>query len=120
MPQTAERYNGLCKPCYKRLNPSKKSYPIENYDLEWELSPENAHPIAKENLEEEFFWDICNDYSPLGNDTGADVLHHYRKWRKSNPSTNSNVFLKQILSQVGNRKQKLGFVGRHETTKRAS
>lgn len=29
------------------------------------------------------FTDEVNEYGPLGNDTGADVLGHYRQWRKS-------------------------------------
>jgi uncharacterized protein YfeS len=29
------------------------------------------------------FTDEVNEYGPLGNDTGADVLGHYRQWRES-------------------------------------
>lgn len=29
-----------------------------------------------------FFRDIANDYSPIGSDTGADVLDLYKKWRR--------------------------------------
>lgn len=29
------------------------------------------------------FTDNCNEYGPLGNDTGSDVLGHYREWRES-------------------------------------
>lgn len=29
------------------------------------------------------FTDEANEYGPLGNDTGADVMGHYRQWRES-------------------------------------
>src|SRR4051812_8553558 len=31
---------------------------------------------------DQLFTDQCDEYGPLGNDTGADVLAHYRKWRQ--------------------------------------
>ena len=49
-------------------------------DDEWELSPEEAHPNARRLLKADFFWDITDEDSPFGNDTGADTLEFYRAW----------------------------------------
>src|SRR6186713_3291869 len=43
---------------------------METSDDDWELSPEVAHPNARRLMKAEYFWDICDDDSPFGNDTG--------------------------------------------------
>ncbi len=39
----------------------------------WTPEKENASKRALELMPDEFFWDICNDCSPIGNDDGADA-----------------------------------------------
>jgi uncharacterized protein YfeS len=41
------------------------------------------------------FTDEVNEYGPLGNDTGADVLGHYRQWRES--GNRPGQFLSHLL-----------------------
>lgn len=39
----------------------------------WTPEKETANKRAQELMPDEFFWDICNDCSPIGNDDGADA-----------------------------------------------
>jgi uncharacterized protein YfeS len=66
-------------------------------DDDWELSPEVAHLNARRLLKEPFFWDICDDDSPFGNDTGADTLEFYRAWIEE--SDDDEDFLHQLFDQ---------------------
>ena len=43
----------------------------------WVLEMNAAHPMAKELLPEDWFWDVSNDYWPIGNDDGWDVADRY-------------------------------------------
>lgn len=70
---------------------------MELPDDDWELSPEVAHPNAKRLLKDEFFWDICDEDSPFGNDTGADTLEFYRAWIEE--SDDDEDFLHQISDE---------------------
>ncbi len=66
---------------------------------DWELSRERGHPTARKLLKDPFFWDIADDGAPLGNDTGADTLAHYREWRKKNPGKAVELPLLGILKE---------------------
>jgi uncharacterized protein YfeS len=66
-------------------------------DEEWELTPENAHPVARALMIEPFFWDCVDDDAPFGNDTGADVLVFFREWRQGNAAVSPLVFLGELL-----------------------
>lgn len=57
------------------------------------------HPNARENLQHDIFWDCSNDYGPVGNDTGADVLGLYRHWRASNDPTHRDAFFNDLVAQ---------------------
>jgi uncharacterized protein YfeS len=70
---------------------------VESLDDEWELSPEVAHPNAKRLLKDEFYWDICDEDSPFGNDTGADTLEFYRAWIED--SDDDEDFLHQLFDE---------------------
>jgi len=50
---------------------------------------------------EEFLWSMADDNSPMGNDTGADVVHFYQQWRSLEPYSNSTVFLLDLMEQWG-------------------
>ena len=53
---------------------------METLDDEWQLSREGAHPNARRLLGPDFYWDVTNEDSPFGNDTGYDTLEFYRAW----------------------------------------
>lgn len=53
---------------------------MESLDDDWALSPETAHPNARRLLKDDFYWDVTDENSPFGNDTGADTLEFYRAW----------------------------------------
>ena len=65
---------------------------METLDDEWELSPENAHPNAKRLLKADFYWDVVDEDSPFGNDTGADTLEFYRAWIRENDDDEEFLF----------------------------
>jgi len=58
---------------------------------------ETAHPKALELLKEDFYWDICNDNSPFGNDDGADALSNYKNWHDENPNASAIEFLEDFF-----------------------
>lgn len=69
-------------------------------DLEdWELSPETAHPNAARLLAEPFYWDVCDENSPFGNDTGADVLEAYRAALGEDAQLDGSDLLGAILEE---------------------
>lgn len=78
---------------------SKESNSIntENY----ELSPETAHPKAKELLTEDFYWSSIDEDSPFGNDDGSDAFYGFRHWRNSNKTESPIVFLRELISEWG-------------------
>lgn len=68
-------------------------------DDDWELSPEAAHPNARRLMKAEYLWDICDDDSPFGNDTGADTLEFFREHLES--GDDDEQFLDDILEEWG-------------------
>lgn len=66
-------------------------------NLEVDLVKENAHPVARNLLVEDFFWDITEETSPFGNDTGSDASYNYIDWRKSNRNSDVVSFLRREI-----------------------
>ena len=64
-----------------------------------ELSREDAHPKALEALTEAFFWDANDLGSPLGGDTGRDVLEALRDAVESTPRVRPVTVLDEILAR---------------------
>lgn len=56
------------------------------------------HPKARAILDDPFYWDPADDFSPHGNDTGADLLEGYGTWWKRNPDDDPVRFL-AVLGQ---------------------
>jgi uncharacterized protein YfeS len=52
--------------------------PWELLDLDWD----EFHPNARVILDDPFYWSTSDDYSPNGNDTGADLLNDFEKWNR--------------------------------------
>ena len=67
---------------------------------EWELDPQSAHPIAREHLSEEFFWDVGDDYSPCGNDDGWDVMDRYLREHTSHQPIDVTKFISGYLESM--------------------
>ena len=63
--------------------------PWERLGIDWR----DFHPDARLILDDPFFWECANDFSPHGNDTGADLLSDYRAWLKRHPHDDPMQFL---------------------------
>jgi uncharacterized protein YfeS len=85
---------------------------IDEIDAEWEaerLRPmtmdrltvewSQFHPNARALLNDPFFWNPVDDDAPHGNDTGADLLAAFRRWRTRNRATNPLNFLDSLLKR---------------------
>lgn len=70
---------------------------MDNY----ELSPEAAHPKAKELLTEEFYWSPIEEAAPFGNDDGSDAFYGLREWRINNKTESPIEYLKELISDWG-------------------
>lgn len=66
----------------------------EKLGLDWD----NFHPNAKNVVPAPSLWSCTDEFSPNGNDTGADTLSFFLKWNKSNSDTTALAFLKKLLS----------------------
>jgi uncharacterized protein YfeS len=69
----------------------------EKLAIDWE----DFHPKAREILDDPFFWGSCDDFSPNGNDTGADLLEAYRDWLKGHRDAPPMQFLERLAKQWG-------------------
>src|SRR5262245_10204643 len=47
----------------------------------WDVTPETAHPRAKQLLGKSIIWDYGDEDSPVGNDTAADTFAAYLSFR---------------------------------------
>ena len=64
---------------------------------DWELSPENAHPVCRQLLSEHWYWDAIEEWSPFGNDTGADTLFFYSQRVHETPGLRGIEFVDHLL-----------------------
>ena len=71
--------------------------PWEKLGIDWE----DFHPKAREILDDPFFWNCADDFSPNGNDTGADLLESYRDWHKAHKDVMPIRFLEKLARQWG-------------------
>ncbi len=77
---------------------------VDSNDIQmddYELSPETAHPKAKELMTEEFFWSPIEESGPFGSDDGSDAFYGFREWRQSNKNISPIVYLKQLMEDWG-------------------
>src|SRR5262245_59384656 len=58
---------------------------MPDHDYSWDYLIEHASPKSKGLLLQPFYWECCDDDSPLGNDTGADTFCGYAQWRADHP-----------------------------------
>ncbi|MBK8039960.1 MAG: hypothetical protein IPK22_22940 [Verrucomicrobiaceae bacterium] len=71
--------------------------PWEKLGIDWQ----DFHPKAKSILDDPFFWDCTNAFSPNGNDTGADLLEGYRERLKKNKEGHSAKFIEALAKRWG-------------------
>jgi hypothetical protein len=71
--------------------------PWERLNIEWR----DFHSDARRILGDPFFWEQANDFSPHGNDTGADLLTEYRHWLSSHPADDPLVFYEYLMARWG-------------------
>lgn len=71
--------------------------PWEKLAIDWD----DFHTDARTILDDPFFWDCTNDFSPNGNDTGADLLEGYRGWLKAHREGEPVRFLESLARQWG-------------------
>lgn len=64
-------------------------------DIEWD----EYFSHAKELLNDPFFWDCLNDFSPNGNDTGADVLEFYKELREEGSRDSGMTFFDELMEE---------------------
>ena len=64
----------------------------------WEVTPETAHPRARQLLAESVVWDYSDEDSPLGNDIGADTFAGYLAFRTAQPATAVQRFVHDELA----------------------
>lgn len=65
----------------------------EKLGLPWD----DYHPNARDIVSLPFQWSNTDEFSPNGNDTGADVLAMFEDWNKKNKS-NPMIFLRELFS----------------------
>ena len=71
--------------------------PWEKLGIDWE----EYHPSARDKLDDPFFWSATDDFSPNGNDTGADILDGYRDWLRGPRKGRPVLFLQRTARQWG-------------------
>lgn len=71
--------------------------PWEKLGIDWD----DFHPSARDILDDPFFWECADDFSPNGNDTGADLLNNYRDWLKRHKEGQPIIFLERFAKQWG-------------------
>ncbi|AHM59293.1 hypothetical protein D770_05130 [Flammeovirgaceae bacterium 311] len=77
-----------------------KKQEISYMDI-FELSPESAHPKAKELLTEDFYWSPINESGPFGSDDGSDAFYGFMQWRQSNARRSPVKYLDELLTEWG-------------------
>ncbi|MCB2376908.1 hypothetical protein LGH70_04905 [Hymenobacter sp. BT635] len=66
------------------------------------LAPETSHPFFVEYAKAEFYYDCTDDFSPFGNDSGADTLFNLENWyREREAGEKCTTFLRQLIEEWG-------------------
>jgi uncharacterized protein YfeS len=64
----------------------------------WDVTPETAHPKARQLLGDSIVWSYGDEDSPLGNDTGADTFASYLAFRAIKPAASVHQFIRDELA----------------------
>lgn len=69
----------------------------EALDIDWA----EYHSSARELLDDPFFWDVADDYAPHGNDTGADLLEHFKEALDGDLRLDTVAWTRRLLRSWG-------------------
>lgn len=98
LPRSPEQFEVLSdRVRHKRLLRNAAMSPWERLGIDWD----EYHRLAREMLDDPFYWEQADDYAPHGNDTGADLLSDFKKWNKSNPSGDPLGFYERLVVRWG-------------------
>jgi uncharacterized protein YfeS len=71
-------------------------------DSEEGVARESSHPFFVEHARADFYYDCTDEFSPFGNDAGADALSSLEDWyREREEGENAEQFLQQLISNWG-------------------
>jgi uncharacterized protein YfeS len=63
-------------------------------------SRETAHPNFVKVLTEDFYYDCTDEFSPFGNDDGADTLYNLEDWYRENGKLSKPIkFVKEYIEE---------------------
>lgn len=69
------------------------------FDDEEGLARETSHPFFVEHATADFYYDVCDDFSPFGNDSGADTLFNLQDWyQERTAGAKAATFLRNLLT----------------------
>ena len=68
-------------------------------DDESTLSPDDAHPKARQALTDAFFWDLSDPCGPFGDQTGREVLDAFRDHRDEHADAGALALLGELLAE---------------------
>jgi uncharacterized protein YfeS len=98
LPETDETLAALKNRLVERRAAAKAAMsPWERLGIEWR----DFHPEARRILDDPFYWKEANDFSPHGNDTGADLLADYRSWLEQHSMDDPIDFYQHLISRWG-------------------
>jgi uncharacterized protein YfeS len=71
-------------------------------DPEEGLARETSHPFFLEHAKADFYYDCTDDFSPFGNDSGADTLANLEEWYRERRGRYTAVaFVRQQIEDWG-------------------
>lgn len=62
---------------------------------------DKAHPIAKQLMNEEFYWSPIEETAPFGSDDGADTYAGFTDWRQTHKTDSPKEFLMEQIDYWG-------------------
>jgi len=97
LPNTDQSLKEYAISLFSKPEEPKKAESLDDLLIDWS----EYHPQARETLDDLFYWDCVNEYAPHGNDEGADVLEHFKHWRKRNKTGDSRKFFERLMRNWG-------------------
>lgn len=68
-------------------------------DEEVGLARETSHPFFVEHATADFYYDVCDDFSPFGNDSGHDTFSSLEEWyQERTAGAKAATFLRNLLT----------------------
>jgi uncharacterized protein YfeS len=69
------------------------------FDNEEGLARETSHPFFVAHASAEFYYDLGDEFSPFGNDAGADILYNLQDWYQEHTDFDTSEFLSEYLDE---------------------